>query len=41
MERLESIARSYAEEYVSDAIHPAHLFKAALHKDVGLVSFVE
>lgn len=40
-EKLIEIATSYATEYCSDAVYPAHLFKAALHKDVGLVSFVE
>ena len=36
-----NIAQSFAEEYCSNAIYPAHLFKAVLHKDVGLVKFVE
>lgn len=40
-EKLVNIANSYAEEHCSDAIYPAHLFKAALHKDVGLVNFIE
>ena len=40
-ETLKNIANSYAEEHVSDAIYPAHLFKAALHKEAGLVSFIE
>ena len=40
-ETLNTIAQSFAEEYCSDAIYPAHLFKAALHKDVGLVKFIE
>lgn len=39
--KLLTIANSYAEEYCSDAIYPAHLFKAVLHKDLGLVSFIE
>ena len=39
--KLKSIANSFAEEYCSDAIYPAHLFKAILHKDLGLVHFVE
>ena len=38
---LKTIANSYAEEYCSDAIYPAHLFKAVLHKEVGLVHFIE
>ncbi len=40
-EKLIGIATSYAVEYCSDAVHTAHLFKAILHKDVGLVPFVE
>ena len=40
-DQLKTIANSYAEEYCSDAIYPAHLFKAILHKDVGLVHFLE
>ena len=40
-ENLRSIANSFAEEYCSDAIYPAHLFKAVLHKEVGLVHFIE
>ena len=38
---LRNIANSYAEEYVSDAIYPSHLFKAVLHKEAGLVQFIE
>ena len=40
-DQLKAIANSFAEEYCSDAIHPAHLFKAILHKDMGLVHFIE
>ncbi len=40
-EQLKVIANSYAEEYRSDAIYPAHLFKAILHKEMGLVRFLE
>ena len=39
--KLKSIANSFAEEYCSDAIYPAHLFKALLHKEIGLVHFLE
>ncbi len=39
--KLKTIANSYAEEYQSDAIYPAHLFKAVLHKEMGLVHFIE
>ncbi|MCR5453573.1 MAG: ATP-dependent Clp protease ATP-binding subunit [Bacteroidales bacterium] len=39
--KLKSIANSFAEEYGSDAIYPAHLFKAVLHKEIGLVHFIE
>ena len=38
---LKNIANSFAEEYCSDAIYPAHLFKAILHKEMGLVHFIE
>ncbi len=40
-EKLKTIANSFAEEYCSDAIYPAHLFKAILHKEIGLVNFIE
>jgi ATP-dependent Clp protease ATP-binding subunit ClpA len=40
-EKLKSIANSFAEEYCSDAIYPSHLFKAILHKEIGLVHFLE
>ncbi len=40
-ETLKTIANSFAEEHCSDAIYPAHLFKAILHKEMGLVHFVE
>ncbi|MBO7419379.1 MAG: ATP-dependent Clp protease ATP-binding subunit [Bacteroidaceae bacterium] len=40
-EKLKTIANSYAEEYCSDAIYPAHLFKAILHQEIGLVHFIE
>ena len=39
--KLKPIANSFAEEYCSDAIYPAHLFKAILHKEIGLVHFIE
>ena len=38
---LKNIANSFAEEYCSDAIYPAHLCKAVLHKEIGLVHFIE
>lgn len=40
-EKLKNIASSYAEEYQSDAIYPAHIFKALLHKESGLIPFLE
>ena len=40
-EKLKTIANSFAEEYRSDAIYPSHLFKAILHKEMGLVHFIE
>ena len=41
MSSIRDIANSFAEEYCSDAIYPSHLFKAILHKSVGLVHFIE
>lgn len=41
IEKLKRIANSFAEEYHGDAIYPAHLFKAILHKEMGLVHFLE
>lgn len=38
---LKTIANSYAEECCSDAIYPAHLLKAVLHKEIGLIHFLE
>ena len=38
---LVNIAKSFAAEYSSKAVYPAHLFKAILHKDAGLVHFLE
>jgi ATP-dependent Clp protease ATP-binding subunit ClpA len=35
------IAESYAKESMNEAITPAHLLKAVLHKDAGLVQFLE
>jgi len=35
------IAEAYAKEHMNAAIEPAHVLKALLHKDVGLVSFFE
>jgi ATP-dependent Clp protease ATP-binding subunit ClpA len=41
IEKIKTIASSFAEEYCSDAIYPSHLFKAVLHKETGLVHFIE
>lgn len=41
MSDLKDIANSFAVEYCSDAIYPSHLFKAVLHKSMGLVHFIE
>ncbi len=41
MSDIKVIAKSYAEEFCSDAIYPAHLFKAILHKEAGLIHFIE
>lgn len=38
---LVNIAKSFAAEYSSNAVYPAHLFKAVLHKEAGLVRFLE
>ena len=35
------IAESYAKDSMSEMIMPAHLLKAVLHKESGLVSFLE
>ncbi len=35
------IAKAYAKESLNDSVTPAHLLKAALHKDVGLIDFLE
>ncbi len=40
-EELRTIAQSFAVENCNDAIYPAHLFKAVLHKEMGLVHFLE
>lgn len=40
-ELLKKIANSFAEETCSDAIYPSHLFKAILHKELGLVQYIE
>ena len=34
-------AMSYAVDNANDAVYPCHLFKALLHKDMGLVPFLE
>ena len=40
-DRIKDIANSFAEEYCSDAVYPSHLFKAVLHKSIGLVHLIE
>lgn len=35
------IAEAYAKEHMNGAIEPAHILKALLHKDAGLVPFIE
>ena len=35
------IATAYAKENMNDMLHPAHLLKAILHKDIGLVDMLE
>ena len=34
-------AMSYAVDNANEAVYPCHLFKALLHKDMGMVSFLE
>lgn len=41
MNNLKDIANAFAEEYSNDAIYPAHLFKAILHKSMELIHFLE
>ena len=40
-EELLKKAMSYAIDNANDAVYPCHLFKALLHKDMGMVSFLE
>lgn len=35
------IAEAYSKENMNSAIEPAHVLKALLHKDIGLVPFIE
>lgn len=35
------IAEAYSKENMNAAIEPAHVLKALLHKDVGLIAFIE
>ncbi len=35
------IAESYSKDSMSEAIEPAHLLKAVLHKEAGLIDFLE
>ncbi|MCQ2142767.1 MAG: ATP-dependent Clp protease ATP-binding subunit [Bacteroidales bacterium] len=41
IDKIKKIAGAFAEDHMSDAVYPAHLFKAVLHKEAGLVSFIE
>jgi len=40
-EELIKKAMNYAIENANDAVYPCHLFKALLHKDMGMVPFIE
>ena len=40
-EKLHKLASAFARDNLNDAIYPSHLLKALLHKDMGLVSFIE
>lgn len=35
------IAQAYAKENMNASVEPSHIFKALLHKDAGLVQFIE
>jgi len=35
------LAESFANDNSSPLIEPAHLFRALLHKDAGLVNYIE
>ncbi len=39
--KLKDIAASFATDGCADAIYPAHLFRALLHKEMGMVSYIE
>ena len=41
LKRAISIAQSISKEFSNEKFSPAHLLKALLHKDVGLVKFLE
>lgn len=41
IDKLKQIAGSFAEDSSSDAIYPAHLFRALLHKELGLIKYIE
>ena len=36
-----NIAESYSKDSMNEVIEPAHLLKAILHKDIGLIDFLE
>jgi ATP-dependent Clp protease ATP-binding subunit ClpB len=40
-EKIIRIATAYAKESFSEEIMPGHLFKALLHKDIGLIKIIE
>ena len=40
-EELLKLAMNYAVTNANNAVYPCHLFKAVLHKDMGLVPFIE
>lgn len=41
IDTLLTIAKRYAEENMNGQVTPAHLFKAVLHKDIGLSEWIE
>ena len=41
IDTLLTLAKRYAEESMNGRVYPAHLFKAVLHKDMGLSEWIE
>ncbi len=41
IDKIKEIAASFAKEYANSAIAPPHIMKALLHREAGLVDFIE